>query len=403
MTDVVIVGGGIIGLACAYELQRTGAQVTVLEYGKTGMQATNAAAGMLAPLIEAHDPGGSPSSQAMFDLCTQALREMPAAVRALQRQAGFDLELQLDGILKVAFTDGQLAELRERQKWLAASGHHLQLLDAADCREAEPRISERVIGGLYSPGEGSVSNQLLALAFERAAQSHGAIVRNRTPVIGFRSDRAHPSRITHVRTPSEDIPCVTVLIAAGARSGQVAAMLPRVGARAPSPAAHQRRSASDATRDYLPVRPIRGQMIALGGMSAPIRSIVWGPDGYLVPRANGLIFAGATVEDVGFRRRTTRAGLQRMRTMANALVPQLRAAKHLFDWAGLRPASPDNLPLIGPLLAYDNVIAATAHYRNGILLSAITARLVAAGLTTSDWSRTAPLSPSRFGPPAQSS
>lgn len=394
---IVIIGGGIIGLACAYELQRSGAKVTVLEYGKTGMQATNAAAGMLAPLIEAHADGP------MFDLCTQALREFPADVRSLEQQAGFNLELQLDGILKVAFTEDQLEDLRARQQWLAAAGHHLQLLDAADCREAEPRLTDRVVGGLYSPGEGSVSNQLLALAFERAAQSHGAVIRNRAPVTGFRQARAKRGPITHVRTPEKDIPCDTVLIAAGARSGQIAAMLPRAGARAPSPANSQRPATSDATHqrlptnDYLPVRPIRGQMIALGGMSTPIRSIVWGPDGYLVPRANGLVFAGATVEDVGFRRRTTNAGLKQMRTMANTLIPQLNAAKHLFEWAGLRPASPDNLPIIGPLPAYDNVIAATAHYRNGILLSAVTARMVSQAMASNDWSAAAPFAPSRFG------
>jgi glycine oxidase len=383
MTDVVIVGGGIIGLACAYELQESGASVTVLEYGKTGMQATNAAAGMLAPLIEAHDEG------LMFDLCVRALREIPDDVRTLEQQVGFDLELQLDGILKVAFSGEQLEDLRQRHAWLAAAGHELQLLGADECREAEPRISERVVGGLYSPGEGSVSNQLLALAFERAAQSRGAVIRNRAPVTGFRTAGA---RITAVRTPTDDIPCDTVVIAAGARSGQIASKLPLPSASHLSPLT------SDRSRptSLLPVRPIRGQMIALGGMSTPIRSIVWGPDGYLVPRANGLVFAGATVEDVGFRRRTTRAGLQRMRTMANTLVPQLRAAKHLFEWAGLRPASPDALPLIGPLPAYPNVIAATAHYRNGILLSAVTARLIAHGLDSHDWTPTAPFSLSRF-------
>ena len=135
-------------------------------------------------------------------------------------------------------------------------------------------------------------------------------------------------------------------------------------------------------------------MIALGGMSTPIRYVVWGPDGYLVPRANGLVFAGATVEDVGFRRRTTKAGLASMRRMANALVPQLAAAKHLFEWAGLRPGTPDGLPIIGPLPGWTNVIAATGHYRNGILLGPITGRLVARGILDGDWSET----PSEFSP-----
>ncbi len=376
MSDVVIIGGGIVGLACAYECAKAGASVTLLEYGKTGMQATNAAAGMLAPLVEAHEPGP------MFDIGAQALAEFPALVAALESQAGFDIELQLDGILKVAFTNDQLHELRERRSRLASAGHQLELLDAAQCHEAEPRISDRIIGALYSPSEGSVSNQLLALALERAAILHGATIQQRAAVTGFRTSR---ERVTSVRTAEADVACDTVVIAAGARSGQIAAKLPH---RPPK---------TEDRRPPLPVHPIRGQMIALGGMSTPIRSIVWGPDGYLVPRANGIVFAGATVEDVGFRRRTTQAGLQQMRSMANALVPQLAAAKHLFDWAGLRPATPDGLPMIGPVPEWPNVVAATGHYRNGVLLGPITGRLVADGIVHRDWSNVpADFSPSRF-------
>jgi glycine oxidase len=319
----------------------------------------------------------------MFDLGTKALREMPALVEKLQSECDFDIELQLDGILKVAFTDEQLETLRKRQARLASLGHDLQLLDAAQCREAEPKLTERTIGGIYSPAEGSVSNQLLALALERAAIARGADIRQRTPVTGF---RATSGRITHIRTPNEDIACDTVVIAAGARSGQIAKPIPKDPAsRLPHPASH------------IPVAPIRGQMIALGGMSTPIRHVVWGPDGYLVPRANGLVFAGATIEDVGFRRRTTKAGLASIRRMANTLVPQLTAAKHLFEWAGLRPGTPDGLPIIGPLPGRQNVVAATGHYRNGILLGPITGRLVSRGIIDNDWSETPrDFSPSRF-------
>jgi glycine oxidase len=138
-------------------------------------------------------------------------------------------------------------------------------------------------------------------------------------------------------------------------------------------------------------------MIAMGGMSTPIRHIVWGPNGYLVPRANGLIFAGATVEDVGFRRRTTKAGVHAMRSMAIGLVPQLAAAKVHFEWAGLRPGSPDDLPMIGPLASWPNVVAATGHYRNGILLGPLTGKFVAQGIVNRDWSETPPeFDPARF-------
>jgi glycine oxidase len=135
----------------------------------------------------------------------------------------------------------------------------------------------------------------------------------------------------------------------------------------------------------LPVFPVRGQMIALGGMSAPIGRVVWGPRGYLVPRANGLVFAGSTSERVGFRRRTTVAGLRSIRSMAGELVPQLRAARGHFAWAGLRPATPDGRPIVGPL-AGTNVVAATGHYRNGILLGPITGQWIARGICEGDWS-----------------
>jgi thiazole synthase len=125
-------------------------------------------------------------------------------------------------------------------------------------------------------------------------------------------------------------------------------------------------------------------MIALGGMTCPIGRVVWGPDGYLVPRANGLVFAGATVEHVGFRRRTTKAGAREMRSMAVGLVPQLAAARVHFEWAGLRPATPDARPIIGPV-PDTNVIVATGHYRNGILLGPMTGAWVADGVTNGAW------------------
>jgi len=369
VSDLVIVGGGIVGLACAYETARAGMKVTLLEYGKLAMQATNAAAGMLAPMIESHGPGP------MLDLGLRALHDMPETVDELQQQCGFDIELRLHGILKVAFTEEQLAELRQRQAWLETYGHDVALLDGAQCREAEPRVSDHVIGGIYSAGEGSVSNQMLALALERGSEVLGVEIRQRTRAVGFASSGG---RVTAVRTPDGDVPCDAVVIAAGARSGQIASRLRAGGESA------------------LPVRPIRGQMIALGGMSCPIRSVVWGPEGYLVPRANGLVFAGATVEDVGFRRRTTKAGLRAMRSMANRLVPQLRASQEHFDWAGLRPRTPDGLPIIGPMPSWPNVVAATGHFRNGILLGPITGSLVAKGLA-GDWSDTpAEFSPARF-------
>jgi glycine oxidase len=354
MSDVVVVGGGIVGLACAYELAARGARVTLLEHGKTGMQATNAAAGMLAPIIEARAPGP------MLDAGIEALDAYPALAERLEREAGFGLELRLDGILRVAYDDDAGA-LRDRFRWMRGLDDAVHWVDAETCRELEPRLSPRVAAGIVSEREGSVSNQLVALALERGALARGAHVRQRAPVMGW---VRRGGRVVAVRTPDGDVAADTFVLAAGARSGQLSRPL--------------------ACR--LPVEPVRGQMIAIGGMVTPIRRVVWGPEGYLVPRANGLIFAGATVEHVGFRRRTTRAAVRRLRAMAVRLVPQLRAGVVHFEWAGLRPGTPDDLPIVGPLPGDANVIAATGHYRNGILLGPWTGERVARGVVDGDWS-----------------
>jgi glycine oxidase len=305
-SDVLIVGGGIVGCACAYELARRGARVTLVEYGKTGMQATNAAAGLLAPLGEADAP------TPIMRLGMRALQSYPSLVAELQERCGFDVELLQEGIIKVAFDEDEASALLRRYSWQRELGLPLDWLDGTTCRELEPRLSERVIAGVFSLQEAWVSNQLLTLAFERAARSYGATFRERAPVTRVRRSRG---RVASVVAGGDAYEADTIVLAAGARSGQIAS---KMGIA-------------------LPVFPIRGQMIALGGMQAPIRHAVWGSRGYLVPRANGLVFAGATVEDVGFRRRTTKTGVQAMRRMASELVPQLASATMPFEWAGLRP------------------------------------------------------------------
>jgi glycine oxidase len=357
-TDVLIIGGGIVGCACAYELAKRGASVTLVEYGKTGMQSTNAAAGMLAPLGESHAPG------AMLDAGTRALRAYPSLVDELERACGFEVEFKQDGILRVALDDEGIERMRRSYAWQREMGFDVQWLDGDGCRDIEPRLSEGVQSGLLSPSEATVSNQLIALALERAAIARGADVRQRQPVTRARRSKG---RVVSIEAGGETYSAGTIVLAAGARSGQIAR---KMGIA-------------------LPVYPMRGQMIALGGMSQPIGRAVWGSRGYLVPRANGLVFAGATVENVGFRRRTTAAGLRALRSMANRLVPQLAAATVHFAWAGLRPATPDGLPFVGPVPG-TNVVAATGHFRNGILLGPITGAWVAEGIVANDWSATPP-------------
>ena len=362
-TDVIVVGGGVIGCAVAYYLAREGVRVDVVERGEIGGEASGAAAGMLAPLAEVEDTG--PFQQ----LCVESLRMFPALADTLRRETRIDVEYLPTGILRVALTDDEERRLRD----LAACSGCLPLhwLDPQDLRAFEPALSPDIRGALYSPEEHQVNADRLTQAFARAAAVHGATLRRKLPVRGLLTRNGH---VEGVRTADGDMAAGHVVLAAGPWTRGLAASL----------------------GVDLPVFPVRGQMMALPSKSAP-RHVVWGSDGYLVPKANGLVFAGATVERVGFRRRTTAAGLRGLAAMASSLAPRVGAFAPVDSWAGLRPGSADGLPLLGPLPGWEGVSVATGHYRNGILLSPITGRLVTRSIVDGSHDEAlAPFSPARF-------
>jgi glycine oxidase len=341
--DVIVVGGGVIGCAIAYCLAREGVRVDVVERGEIGGEASGAAAGMLAPLAEVEDAGP------FQELCVESLRMFPALAVTLREETGIDVEYLTSGILRVAFDDAEERRLRGLAACLTCLPLHW--LDPDDLRAFEPGLSPDVRGGLYSPEERQVNADRLTQAFARAATVHDATLRRNLRVSGL---RLRNSRVTGVRTANGNLAAGHVVLAAGPWTGRLAASL----------------------GVDLPVFPVRGQMLALPSRSAP-RHILWGSAGYLVPKANGLVFAGATVERVGFRRRTTAAGLRGLAAMASMLAPRVGAFAPVDSWAGLRPGSADGLPLLGPLPGWEGVSVATGHYRNGILLSPVTGRLIA--------------------------
>jgi glycine oxidase len=364
--DVIVVGGGVIGCAIAYYLACEGVRVDVLERGEIGGEASGAAAGMLAPLAEVEDAG------AFQALCIESLRMFPALAATLREETGIDIEYLTSGILRVALDDDEERRLRE----LAGRPGCLPLhsLQAEELRVFEPALSPEIRGGLYSPEEHQVNADRLVQAFARAAEAKGvALQRGRVNGLLTRGDH----RVVGVRTANGDIIAGHVVLAAGPWTGRLAAPLGM----------------------DLPVFPVRGQMMALLSKSVP-RHIVWGSAGYLVPKANGLVFAGATVEKVGFRRRTTAAGLRSLAAMASSLAPRLGALSPVDSWAGLRPGSADGLPLLGPVPGWEGVSAATGHYRNGILLSPITGRLTTRAIVDGSADDSlAPFSPARFARP----
>jgi glycine oxidase len=298
---------------------------------------------MLAPLTEVEDDGP------FQEIAIAGLRLFPALAETLRAESGVDIEYLASGILRVASSEAEERRLRALAK--RPVGLPVHWLSAEETRSLEPALSPEIRGALYSPDEHQVGADRLVRAFARAAAAHGATLCRDCRVDGLLKQG---ERVAGVRTADGPMTAGHVVLAAGPWTGRLA------------------RSLGVA----LPVFPVRGQMAALPGKSL-LRHIVWGEDGYLVPKANGLVFAGATVENVGFRQRTTAAGIRGLVKVAGALAPRLAGASPVVCWAGLRPGSADGLPLLGPLPGCEGVSVATGHYRNGILLSAITGRLIA--------------------------
>lgn len=365
MADVVIVGGGVIGCASAYYLSKAGASVTLVEREGLAGEASGAAAGMLAP-----PPEALPSAT-FGDLCRAGVDAYPSLVGALRDETGIDVQYLDSGILLPAWSEQWVSALRALIGWKNGLGLNLEWVEGSPLRMLEPALAHNVAGAAYSPQGHHVNPGLLTQALARAAAASGAVVKQATAVVGF---LRQSTRVAAVRTLDGDtIAADHVVLAAGPWTRHLA-----------------RKLSVD-----VPTRPMRGQMLAY--RSTAVRHIVWGEEGYLVPKAGGFLFAGATVEDVGFRPATTRRGLAQVRRIATAIAPALRYPDLASDWAGLRPGSPDGLPIIGRLPGTDNVFVATGHFRNGILLGAITGRLIAQLVTGA---RTElplePFSPSRF-------
>ncbi len=356
MAEVVVVGAGIIGCAVAHELARRGARVTVLEAREPGQGATQASAGVLAPYIEA------PGESMLQRLCVEGLGLWDEFIDRVRRDSSIDVEYRRTGTLEVALDDAEADHLREAARALASKGVRSELLDPAEALAIEPALAPATTAALFVPQHGYVNAPALTRALALAAQASGATFRT-----GVRVDRVEPAALK----------ADAVILAAGSWSGQV--------------------DTPGATP--MPVRPVRGQLLHLRrapDTRFPSR-VVWGSRCYSVPWSDGTLLVGATVEEVGFAEETTVAGIQMLLNAVGELLPATHAARFLQARVGLRPATPDSLPVIGESADTPGVFYATGHYRNGILLAPITARLIAGAVLER---RQHPLlrttSPSRF-------
>ncbi len=365
--DVVIVGGGIIGSAIAYELtRRCGRSVAVLERDRVGGQASIAFAGILAVPAEYGAP------EPLRDLAQASIAIYPEVVDDLRARTGLDPQLRHTGALHLAVDEAEEAAARAALPGLQARDPACRWLDAAALREAEPAVGPGFRGALFAPGEWHVLSPLLVRAYARAAALAGAHIVEATEVRDFVVERG---RVTALATTNGRVEAGTIVLAVGAWSG---ALGQRLGLD-------------------LPVGPLRGQIIRLAAWTSPVRHILYRGDSYIVGKADGTIAVGATEEEVSFDRRATGAGIAYLAAFATETVPALGEATFLDAWAGLRPLPADGLPLIGPAPGLENVVVATGHARNGVLWSPITARIVADLLAGTPPALTiAPFDPARF-------
>jgi glycine oxidase len=362
--DVLIVGGGVIGCAIAYYLGKAGVRATVLERGAVGSQASSVAAGMLAPLAESH------GKDANLELGLRSLAMFPQLSQELMEEAGVDIEYAPKGILRVAVSEEEEGILRERIAWGEELGVEVEWLPGEEARRLEPALSPEIRGALHSPKEAQVSSPHLTEALAQAAARRGARFRQNSEVVGFLKEG---SRIRGVRLADGRLEGDVVVVAAGAWSGNLGQWL----------------------GISIPVRPIRGQIFALKQLPTPVTRMIFG-NGYIAPKGDGTLLVGSTQEEAGFDSRPTAEGVADVLGRVLAMVPALRGATFCQAWAGLRPGSPDNLPILGPVEGLEGLILATGHFRNGILLAPITGKFIAELIAEGREEPLKPFSPSRL-------
>ncbi len=367
--DVVIVGGGVIGCSIAYQLAKQGIRATVLERGRFGSGASGATAGVIGPLWHL-----DPAHKAVFGLGIRSLDLFPRLASELA-EAGVDPEFQHRGILKVAFTPAQVDELKQNLTWQGELGLGVRWLDAPEIQELEPEVSDGLLGGVFSPREGCVNGQRLVDALVHAATGLGAVFLEETEVTGL---EISGQSVVGVRTLTGSYQCGHTVLAAGPWTGIPGRWLPQA----------------------LPISPVKGQRILLRKPGflpkCPVRSF----EGYVVPQADGSLLVASTREEGVFDVRITADAIRQLLAKAIGLFPALEDASFVGARAGVRPGSPDGIPIMGPLPGWDGVSIACGHDHAGVMLSPGSAELVARYISDGDPRSLEAFSISRFGAPA---
>lgn len=345
--DVLVVGGGVIGLSVAYHAARRGVKVTLLEADHIGSGASGAAAGMLNAQAETREPG------AFLDLQLHSRDLHRCLGAALYEETGLDPEYVWSGTLRVARTADFEESLARTHRWQRERGLSAKWLDGDEARELEPSLAPDALAALYLPEDGQVNSRRLARALALAALRRGAEIEEDTPVTGLVSKRG---RIDGVRTARGETPAGAVVLAGGVGCARLCEGL---GLR-------------------LPLHPVKGETLAVEARPAPVSANVWDEGCYLVPKRDGRIIVGATEEPGIWDRRPTLGGVAHLSGAARGLVPALSGAPVADLWGGLRPGTHSGQPILGAVEGYEDLLIATGHHRNGVLLSAVTGEAIGA-------------------------
>jgi len=357
--DVVVVGGGVIGLTIARSLAMLHVRVLLIERGESvGAESSRAAAGMLAPQSEAN------RADDFFALACASRDLYPAFAESLREETGIDIELERTGTLYLAFTETDEQEIRHRYEWQKRAGLSIEYLTTEEVRALEPCVSPHVRAGLLFPLDTQVENRRLIGALAASLEKSKTQVWTRTSVEAL---RIADKQVIGVATSRGFVRAPVVVVACGAWSSFIKLENAVDG-----------KGVANTCASRVPMKPVRGQMLCFQLKKVAPRHVLYSPRGYLVPRLDGRVLAGSTTEDAGFEKQVTNEGVQMIMTHAKEIAPALIDQMQLIDsWAGLRPCAPDERPVIGADADVRGLFYATGHYRNGILLAPITGELVA--------------------------
>ena len=360
--DVAVAGAGAIGSAIAWKLAQSGLRVALFDRGDPGREASWASAGIISAAPE--NRSGIP----MVPLGKASCALYPEFVAALEEIAGQSVGYRPKGTIEALFSAEAISDLSTLIVLHHGLGLRAEPLRPEDARELEPALSPDIEAAALRPDEASVDNRLLTQALLAAAERSGVKI---FAGLGVEAIRREGNRCTGVKLRSATLSAKWTVISAGSFSSQI-----------------------EGAKAYAPVRPAKGQIVALRADGLTMERVLWSDKIYLVPRNDGRIVAGATVEHVGYDKTVTAAGLAKVLAAAIELAPGLADARIDESWAGLRPDSPDHLPILGPT-DLDGLLIATGHFRSGILLTPITAKLVRDWITKQqvsiDWERFSPL------------